>query len=253
MLIVISPAKRLDEQSKKFGSHTTARNADKTRELIAELQKYSAADLQKLMSINPKLADLNVERFQRFKKRHSQQNSLQALFAFNGDVFLGLDAKSLDDEAVLFAQDHLRILSGLYGVLRPLDLIQAYRLEMGTNLVIDGHKDLYSFWDHKITNQVKADMRASKSDVLLNLASQEYFKSIDTSKIKKRILSATFKEYRDGKLKFFSVFGKKARGLMARYVIENRISDPEQLKGFNLENYYYEESLSTRDEFVFVR
>lgn len=253
MLIVISPAKRLDEQSKKFNSYTSSRNAVQTRELISVLQQYSAADLQKLMSINPKLADLNVDRFQRFKKRHTLQNSLQAIFAFNGDVFLGLEAKSLDHESILFAQDHLRILSGLYGVLRPLDLIQAYRLEMGTKLKTKGAKDLYSFWDNKITNLIKSDMRAAKTDILLNLASNEYFKAIDTSKIKKRILTVTFREYKDGELKFYPVFGKKARGLMTRYVIENRINEPEELKGFNVENYYFEESLSSDDEFVFVR
>lgn len=253
MLIVISPAKRLDEQSKKFNSYTSSRNAVQTRELISVLQQYSAADLQKLMSINPKLADLNVDRFQRFKKRHTLQNSLQAIFAFNGDVFLGLEAKSLDHESILFAQDHLRILSGLYGVLRPLDLIQAYRLEMGTKLKTKGAKDLYSFWDNKITNLIKSDMRAAKTDILLNLASNEYFKAIDTSKIKKRILTVTFREYKDGELKFYPVFGKKARGLMTRYVIENRINEPEELKGFNVENYYFQESLSSDDEFVFVR
>jgi len=175
------------------------------------------------------------------------------MFAFNGDVFLGLDAKSLDDESVLYAQDHLRILSGLYGVLRPLDLIQPYRLEMGTKLKTDEWKGLYEFWGDKLTNIVKSDMRSNDSEVLLNLASKEYFKAIDVSKVRQRILTVTFKEYRNGNLKFFSVFGKKARGLMSRYVIENRISKPEEIKAFNVENYSFESSLSTADEFVFVR
>lgn len=253
MLIVISPAKRLDEKSKRFGSHTSARNAKETQYLVEELKKYSPADLEKLMGINPKLAGLNADRFHRFKKRHTDKNSLQALFAFNGDVFLGLEAKTLDDESVLYAQDHLRILSGLYGVLRPLDLIQPYRLEMGTKLKTDLAKNLYEFWGDKITNLIKSDMRSIESDVLLNLASNEYFNSIDTSRLNKRVLSCTFKEYKDGKLKFYPVFGKKVRGLMTRYVIENRIDQVEDIKGFNVENYYFEESLSSENEFVFVR
>jgi cytoplasmic iron level regulating protein YaaA (DUF328/UPF0246 family) len=253
MLMVISPAKRLDENSRKFEAHTPARNAERTRKLVEELQKYSPADLEKLMDINPKLAELNADRFLRFRKRHTVQNSLQALFAFNGDVFLGLDAKSLDDGSVRFAQDHLRILSGLYGVLRPLDLIQPYRLEMGTRLKTDEAEDLYGFWGDRITRLIRTDMRDIHAEILLNLASNEYFKSIDTKTLKKRVLTMTFKEYRDGQLKFYPVFGKKARGLMARYVIENRITDPEDLKGFDVENYVFDQSLSTEDEFVFVR
>jgi cytoplasmic iron level regulating protein YaaA (DUF328/UPF0246 family) len=253
MFIVISPAKRLDENSRKHHRYTAARNAPKTQELVQILKQFSPSQLQDLMGINPKLAELNVDRFHQFKKRHTEQNSLQAIFAFNGDVFLGLDAKTLNDDVVEYAQDHLRILSGLYGVLRPLDLIQPYRLEMGTSLKTAEWDNLYDFWGDKITNLVKSDMKQSGSDVLLNLASNEYFKSIDAKRLNKRILDVTFKENKDGVLKFYPVFGKKARGLMTRYVLENRITDPEELKGFNVENYYFEESLSSDNEFVFVR
>jgi len=253
MLIVISPAKRLNEKSKMFEEHSLPRHSGRTRELAEILRGFTAGQLQELMDINPELADLNYGRFQQFKSRHHRENSLQALFAFNGDVFLGLRAGDWNKEAVRYAQDHLRILSGLYGVLRPLDLIQPYRLEMGTRLRTKKGDDLYEFWGDTITNQIRADLRQSGSDILLNLASEEYFKTIDRRKIKGRVLTANFREYRDGKFKFYPVFGKKARGLMSRYVIENRISDPEELKGFNVENYYFEESLSTENEFVFVR
>lgn len=253
MLILISPAKRLDENSKVFAEHTLSRNPAKTQELVEKLKQFNPANLQKLMGINPKLAELNVDRFYKFRKRHNIQNSLQALFAFNGDVFLGLDAKSFSDETVRYAQDHLRILSGLYAVLRPLDLIQPYRLEMGTKLNTSLGNDLYSFWGDHITRMIKSDLNKTENEYLLNLASNEYFKSIDVSKIKVPVLTATFKEYRNGQLKFFPVFGKKARGLMTRYVLENKISDPEELKGFNTEGYSYEEKLSSGEEFVFVR
>jgi len=253
MLIVISPAKRLDEKSKIFEEHTNARNVGKTRELVNILKQYSPADLQKLMKINPKLADLNFGRYQMFRQRHTVQNSLQALFAFSGDVFLGMNAKNFEDVDVKYAQDHLRILSGLYGVLKPLDLIQPYRLEMGTKLRNEKGKDLYSFWGDKITSLIKADMRSSNTEVLFNLASGEYFKSIDTKKIKKRIVTADFREYKEGKYKFYPVFGKKARGMMTRYVLKNQISDIEELKGFQEENYYFEEKLSSENELIFVR
>ena len=253
MLVIISPAKRLNEQADLFPVHTFARNPEKTRALIEILKNYSPADLQQLMGINPQLAELNADRFHRFKKRHTVQNSLQALFAFNGDVFLGLQAKTMDEASVRFAQEHLRILSGLYGVLRPLDLIQPYRLEMGTHLPTSEGRDLYTFWGETITQLIRSDMRSSGADVLINLASNEYFKSINPKKIKGKILEMTFKEYKDGQLKFYPVFGKKARGLMSRYIIDNRLSNPEDLKGFQEQNYYFEESLSSDTEFVFVR
>ena len=253
MFIVISPAKRLDEKSKMFEDYTLPRHPDKTQVLISILKGFSPAELQELMHINQQLADLNIDRYHNFKKRHNKQNSLQAIFAFNGDVFLGLQAKTMTDESIRFAQDHLRILSGLYGVLRPLDLIQAYRLEMGTKVKTETANELYSFWGTLITSMIKSDMRKVNSDVLINLASNEYYKAIDTKKIKARIITPNFREDKDGELKFYPVFGKKARGLMSRYIIDNQISDPEDLKGFNYENYYYDERNSTEDEMMFIR
>lgn len=253
MLTVISPAKRIDEKSKLFEKHTLPRKTASTKELIEILKRYSPADLQKLMSINPKLADLNVGRYQMFKHRHNRQNSLQSLFAFSGDVFLGMDAKSFSDRNINYAQDHLRILSGLYAVLRPLDLIQPYRLEMGTKLNNAKGKDLYSFWGSQITSMIKSDLKSSGSDILFNLASNEYFKAIDSKKLKSRVITADFREYKDGQYKFYPVFGKKARGLMTRFVITNQIEDPEQIKAFQEENYYFEEKLSTENELIFVR
>lgn len=253
MLTILSPAKRLDAKSKVFGEYTQSRFPAKTRELVALLKAFSPASLQDLMEINPQLAELNADRFARFKTRHTVQNSLQALFAFNGDVFLGLEAKSLTDDSLRFAQDHLRILSGLYGVLRPLDLIQPYRLEMGTRLANPEGKNLYDFWGNQLTRMINKDLKESGTDILVNLASNEYFRAIQPGKIKGRIIEPTFREYKDGQLKFFPVFGKKARGLMARYIIDNRISDPEELKGFQVENYYFDESLSSQTEFAFVR
>jgi len=254
MLTVISPAKTLDyETPLATESFTQPAHLTQSRKLIRRLRELSAGDLSGLMHISNSLAELNQQRFKQWKTPFKPDNARQALFAFKGDVYIGLDAYSLRPDDIDFAQDHLRILSGLYGLLRPLDLMQPYRLEMGTRLDTDQGSNLYQFWDERITRSLNQELRQSNTKTLINLASGEYFKSVKPKKLRGDIVTPAFKEYRDGQYKFIQFFAKKARGLMARYLIDHRVDRADGLKDFNYEGYAYDPSLSDEREWVFTR
>ena len=254
MLIVISPAKTLDfETPPKVPTFTIPDFLDDSAELIDELRSYEPYRLGDLMGISPKLADLNSNRYHNWSLPFTAGNAKQSVLAFKGDVYAGLDADSLDPEDLQFAQQHLRILSGLYGVLKPLDLMQPYRLEMGTKLKNRRGKDLYDFWDDRINQSLNDELAGQDSPVLVNLASNEYFKSVQPERLNARIVTPTFKEERNGEYKFISFTAKKARGLMSRYIIRNRLAEPDDLRGFDLEGYRYNDALSDADTPVFTR
>jgi len=254
MLTVISPAKTLDyETPLATGSFTQPAHLTQSRKLIRRLRELSAGDLSGLMHISNSLAELNQQRFKQWKTPFKPDNARQALFAFKGDVYIGLDAYSMHAAELEFAQDHLRILSGLYGLLRPLDLMQPYRLEMGTRLDTDQGSNLYQFWDDRLTRTLNRELKQSRSKTLINLASGEYFKAIKPKQLKADIITPAFREYRDGEYKFIQFFAKKARGLMARYLIDQRIDRPEGLRDFDYEGYGYNPELSSEREWVFTR
>lgn len=252
MKILISPAKSLDFEKKvptdKFSKPTFLKH---TKEIVAVLKKLKPTDLSQLMDISPTLANLNWERNKKFKTPFTIENARQAMYAFNGDVYQGLDAYTLPEEKLDVIQNKLRILSGQYGILKPLDLIQPYRLEMGTNIEIGEAKNLYSYWKEILTNSINKELK--KNELLLNLASNEYFSVIDQKKIKGIIITPEFKDYKDGKLKMISFFAKKARGLMVRYIIDNNVETIEEIKSFNYEGYRYDESLSKGNTLVYTR
>lgn len=254
MLVVVSPAKNLDYESRlPVADHSQPQLIDTAAQLAQECKALSPADLSSLMKISDKLAILNANRFAEFSVPFSPNNARQAIYAFNGDVYTGLDAYSLSKEEVDYAQSHLRILSGLYGVLRPLDLMQAYRLEMGTQLANSKGKNLYAFWGSKITDVLNQAMSEQGDNVLVNLASNEYFKSVKKVQLEGMIVTPTFKDYKNGQYKVISFFAKKARGLMARYIIQNQISDVEGLKAFDTAGYYFSSEQSTDTDLVFLR
>ena len=254
MLIVISPAKTLDfETPSGVPTFTMPEFLDDSAELIDELRGFEPYRLSDLMGISPKLADLNSNRYHNWSLPFTADNAKQSVLAFKGDVYSGLDADSLNADDLQFAQAHLRILSGLYGVLKPLDLMQPYRLEMGTKLKNRRGKDLYDFWDDRISQALNRELAEQDNPVLINLASNEYFKSVLPRKLNARIVTPVFKEERGGQFKLISFFAKKARGLMSRYIIRNRLSDPQDLKGFDLEGYRFNASLSTQDKPTFTR
>ncbi len=252
MIILLSPAKSLN-YDKVDAPRTQPRFKEDTMELVSIMKGKKAGDLRKLMSISEKLADLNVQRFQDFEKSHNVRNSKQAIFAFTGDVYQGLEAETFSDEDIAFAQDHVRMLSGLYGLLRPLDVMQPYRLEMGTKLKTDKGKNLYEFWGSSIASLIAKDLKKIKSDVIINLASQEYFKAVDTDTIDADIYDIHFKEYRGDDLKFISFNAKKARGYMTQYIVKNKITTPGDLKAFDLEGYSFAPDLSEEKSFFFIR
>ena len=252
MLIVISPAKSLDFSRQEQTLRATDFHFNtEAAVLVSVLKKYTPSKLARLMRINPKLAQLNYERYQEWEPQATDR-AKQALLSFRGDVFLGIQADTFSDEDLLFAQDHLRILSGLYGVLRPLDMMQAYRLEMGISMKFRRYKNLYHFWDSKIADWLLQDP-SLQDQLLINLASQEYFKVLEGRLPGVRIITPVFKEFRNGEYKFIHVFGKKARGLMTRFIIDRKISNPEEIKLFDYEGYYYNDRLSEGDEWVFTR
>ena len=254
MLIVLSPAKSLDYKTPiKVKAPTLPEFASESAKLIAELRKLAPQDVAKLMGISDQLAALNVGRYRDWSKKFTEENSKPAIYAFDGDVYDGFDVKTLNVKAVEFAQDHVRILSGLYGALRPLDLMQAYRLEMGTSFKNARGKDLYAFWGGRVTDSLKKILEKQKKPVLLNLASEEYFKVLQPKELDCQVISPVFQDAKDGKYKIISFYAKRARGLMARYVVENRITDPADLKGFNLEGYKYSAAESKLEKPVFRR
>lgn len=258
MILVISPAKALDyETPPTTATFTQPEFLDQSAELIAVLREKSPAEIAELMTLSDQLATLNVARYASWSRPFTPENAKQALLAFNGDVYEGLDAKSLSEDELAWAQEHLRILSGLYGVLRPLDLMQAYRLEMGTRLATPRGKNLYEFWGERITEELNRllarEEEAGRERVLLNLASDEYFKSVKPKKLQGRIVTPVFEDWKDGRYKIISFYAKRARGLMSRYVIRERIDAVEALQGFASEGYAFAAEASDADTLVFRR
>lgn len=254
MLMVISPAKTLDfESTPGTKKHSCPQYLGKSGVLINVLRKQSPKSLGKLMGISPKLAEINAERYQNWRPPFTLANAKQALFAFKGDVYMGLAAESYNARDIAFAQKHLRILSGLYGLLKPLDLIQAYRLEMGTKLKNPGGKDLYAFWGDEITGAINAVLVSHRSKVLVNLASKEYFGSIRPEALDGRLVTPVFKDFNNGNYKVLGFFAKKARGLMASYIIKNRIDKADDIKSFDMDGYRFNSDLTQDDAWVFTR
>jgi cytoplasmic iron level regulating protein YaaA (DUF328/UPF0246 family) len=255
MLVVLSPSKTLDYDSKpQTDKRTQPDILDDSSELIEILREYDVDGLRDLMGISEKLAVLNVERYDTFETPFTPDNAKPAITAFTGDVYRDFRLDEYDADDFDFLQAHTRILSGLYGLLRPLDLMQPYRLEMGTRLENPRGKKLYDFWGHKITDAVNAALDAQGDDILLNLASNEYFDSIDTGALDGRVLNVNFKDLRDsGEYKTITFYLKRLRGTMTDWMVRHRVSDPEGLKGFDERNYYFSEERSTDDDYVFLR
>ncbi len=254
MNIIISPAKKIDSNIKTvISTFTNIRFPNETALLAKTLKSKSRKELEELMNISSSLAKLNYDRYQNWHYPYTKEEACRAIFAFKGDVYSTMNAESLTNKNIEFAQQHLSILSGLYGLLRPLDLILPYRLEMGTKLHNSKGDNLYRFWGDKITSLLNQDMTESKSKILINLASNEYFKSINTKKLEVRIVTPIFKNSKNGEYKIISIFAKKARGLMTRYIIKNEITNPEELLGFSDDDYYFNSNLSTADQPVFTR
>jgi len=251
MIIVISPAKTLDFDSAPITkSYTQPRFIEQSQQLIDDLKKLSTGDIASLMKLSDKLAALNMARFQTWGIPFNLDNAKQAVLAFKGDVYTGLDADTLSEDELEFAQQNLRILSGLYGALRPLDLMQAYRLEMGTKFANTKGKDLYQFWGSQLRESIEAELA---DGVLINLASNEYFKAVQAKKLNARIITPVFKDWKSGQYKIISFYAKKARGLMSRYIIEQRLQEPEALKQFDTDGYRFSAEMSSGDEWIFIR
>lgn len=251
MLTVISPAKTLDFESQPCTqNYSQPKFLDQSQLLINELKELSAPAIASLMKLSDKLAGLNLARFQSWQAPFNPDNAKQAVLAFKGDVYAGLDAETLSEQSFTFAQQHLRILSGLYGVLKPLDLIQPYRLEMGTKFANSRGDNLYQFWGDALREEID---NTTDDDIVINLASNEYFKALQAKKLKARIITPVFKDWKNGQYKIISFYAKKARGLMSRYIIDHQIDEPELLKDFNSEGYRYSEEMSEGDNWVFIR
>jgi len=254
MLIVISPAKSLDfETPSRISDFTIPELLKESEKLIGRLKTMSPKQLSALMDISADLGELNFKRYQEWQTPFTPENAKQAILAFNGDVYQGLDAATLSEDKLLLAQCKLRILSGLYGILKPLDLIQPYRLEMGTKLKYYKSKDLYAFWNLLITKKINEAVSESGSGVLINLASNEYFKSIDRKKLKAEIVTPDFKDFKNGSYKMISFFAKRARGLMSRFILENNITESSDLLAFNSEGYAFNPRISKPGNPVFTR
>lgn len=254
MIILLSPAKTLDFEDHGMDIPCTQPEfIDLSKDLINGLSKLTSSEVGSLMNISPKLAELNRERFQQWKSKHNKANSKHAILAFKGDVYEGLRALEFNKSDFSYAQKHLRVISGLYGILKPMDLIQPYRLEMGTVYPTPKGKDLYAFWGNKLADQINHDLKKNKSGYLINLASQEYFKAAQASKIEAEIISPTFLDEKNGKYKIISFFAKKARGYMANYLISNRVANPTELEMFNYNGYKFSKNDSSQNKPVFLR
>ena len=254
MIIVLSPAKNLDLKEVKYSFKPTVPCfMDESQKLINNLKRKSVKSIEKLMSINHKIASLNKDRFQNWEQPFTEQNAKPAVLTFRGEVYIGLDALTFKEKDLNFAQDHLRILSGLYGLLRPLDLMHPYRLEMGTKLHINSHKHLYAYWGDKLADELKKNLVDHEHPSLIHLASDEYFKSIAPKNFPLPIIRPIFKELRGDQLKSINVYAKRARGLMANFIIKNQISNPEELKNFNIDNYRFNKKMSNDHEWFFIR
>ena len=254
MLVLLSPAKKMRSfDSQDVKDFSTPQFHEAALPLVNKLSKFTKPKLMKLMAISPQLAATNLDRYQSFSTDAQAGNLTPAIHAFNGDVYLGLESTSLNKSQINFADKHVRILSGLYGYLKPKDLIQPYRLEMGSKLSVGRRKNLYAYWKDKIPTAINSDLDALREKTIINLASKEYFQVVEQLNLKARIITVHFREYRDGKLRAIQFNLKRARGLLTRYIVENKISSSEDVKGFNVDNYYYEENLSDHDNWYFVR
>ena len=254
MITVISPAKSLDfEGPLATKQKSQPKFLEQSQTLIDQLQALAPQDIASLMKLSDKLAVLNFDRFQQFETPFTTKNARPAVLAFRGDVYQGLDADSFSSDDFKYAQQHLRILSGLYGLLKPLDLIQPYRLEMGTRFKNSQGSNLYQFWGDKLNNELSKALTRQEQPVLINLASNEYFKAVKAKQLNYRIITPAFKDYKNGEYKMISFFAKKARGLMTRYMVQNRIDHPEGLKDFNLDGYSFDKKSSTESDWVFLR
>lgn len=253
MKIVVSPAKTLDFETKlPITRGTQPPFPETTAKINRKLGRMTKAEIGELMDISPKLSDLNYSRYKEFRDEHTKENSRPAVYAFNGDVYTGLDAYTIPTEKLDRLQETLRILSGMYGILRPLDLIQPYRLEMGTSVGIERKENLYEVWRSKVTKYLNKEL--SEDELFINLASNEYFKVIDTGKLKVPVISPVFKDYKNGKLKIISFFAKKARGAMVRYIIDKEVKTLEDLNSFDYMNYGFSENdTRLKHEPVFIR
>ncbi|WP_394494120.1 peroxide stress protein YaaA [Shewanella sp. ENK2] len=254
MLVLVSPAKTLDFETKaNTASFTQPTLLDHSQQLINVCRELTPIDIASLMKVSDKIAGLNAARFIEWQPNFTLDNAKQAMFAFRGDVYTGLDADSMSEKEVSKAQQHLRILSGLYGLLKPLDLMQAYRLEMGTSLANPKGKNLYTFWGDVITDEINQAVAEQEDDIIVNLASNEYFKAVKPKKLNATLITPAFKDCKNGQYKVISFYAKKARGLMARYIIENDIKSLAGLQQFDVDGYYYSEELSTPAAPVFLR
>lgn len=252
MLMVVSPAKTLDYETElPYAEFSEPEFLPQAQELIDQLKDLTPADVASLMKLSDKLADLNVNRFAHWSQPFNPENARPAVYAFKGDVYTGLDAYSLNKNDMKFAQKHLRMLSGLYGILKPLDLMQPYRLEMGTKFENTKGKNLYEFWGSALSEKLNESFK--KTGVLINLASNEYFKAVDKKALNADIITPVFKDEKNGQYKIISFYAKKARGLMAAYIIKNRITDPEQIKEFDTSGYRFSAEQSKAKEWVFIR
>lgn len=254
MISLISPAKSLNFSNElPFNHSSTPVFLSEAKKLVNIMKIKSKHDLMEMMELSEKLAEINFLRFKSWSGGTKKEQCRQAIFAFDGDVYTGLDAYTLSKSDIEFAQDNLRILSGMYGILKPMDLIEAYRLEMGRSLNSERGNNLYQWWGDKITSEIQKLIQNSETQVVLNLASNEYFKSVNTKKLKADIITPQFKDEKSGKYKVISFFAKKARGAMARFVIQNKIHNPELLKAFDWEGYHFNSSLSVKNNWVFTR
>jgi cytoplasmic iron level regulating protein YaaA (DUF328/UPF0246 family) len=254
MLITLSPSKGQDfETAGLIKKHSNPADLKDSELLIKELRKIKSKQLQEMMDVSENIAKLNVERYKTFTTPFTAKNAKQAIFAFKGDVYSGLDLEKFTSDDYAYAQDHLRILSGLYGCLRPLDLIQPYRLEMKTRLKNERGENLYQFWDERITKRLNKELKKQKEPVLVNLASNEYFKAVKPKLLEGRLLNINFKETKDGKTRVVAIFAKRARGLMADFIIRNRIEDPEDMKKFTVDGYRFNKALSDERQWTFER
>ena len=250
--ILLSPAKSIDTTVSSYGNPSTPFFESEAEQLILKLKKMNPKALGELMSISEKLADLNWSRFQNWKPLKNNSEAIQPVLSFTGEVFKGLEASTMNEKEMQAAQDSIRVLSGLYGLLKPLDGISPYRLEMGTKFnVTDSSSSLYEFWGEKLTDSLNGELKPN--DVVVNLASKEYSRAIHFKKITHTVVSPLFKDYKNGKLKTIMMYAKKARGTMARYIVQNKLNSLEDLKHYNIDNYVYDENLSNEKEWIFTR
>ncbi len=253
MLVLLSPAKDLAKETPVLKDLSQPVLLDQAETLVAKLKTLSAKKLSDLMDLSPKLGELNRERYANWERPFTTKNARPAAFTFNGEVYRGLDARTLSADDLRFAQRHLRILSGLYGVLRPLDLMQDYRLMMGTPFGVGKAKNLYAYWGDRIAQSLNADLKATKSDVVINCASSEYFRAVDTKVLKDRVITPVFKDKGPRGYAVVMVFAKQQRGAMARHIIQHRLMDPERLKSYDGDGYRFAPEESTDSEWVFLR